>query len=476
MAPVPGRGIQHSAGPSDECSDGQIGIRGWKLPPVTVTSPETTRQRRIRPSQQPRRERSARNPAVVQPSPPLAATTGVTSGSATSGSAGSSAHCRQRDPHQRRGIQRAPGRAGRRGAGGVPGPDRHAALRRGQSQPVLPARLQPRPRHRPRHHGRRHAGQHAHPWPRPGLRRPQLPDPRADPAVRCPQGSLLRRRRRLLLRRRGRSTTSTSCRSTSREVTVGSFGYWRGAGRRSAAVGAGTLLVGARRHQTTTARGTCRTSCASSTASCATARAPRPTASDAHRHGLYNRWNSTDQVAQRAIDQGIIGRFGTLDPTDGGTSSRYSLSGRWAHSSDSAHTRSTPMSIRSTLKLFNNFTYFLDDPVNGDQFSQTDRRTLCGLRRAATPSMARLAGSKRRPASACRAATTTSRSACSTRCSARAVDRPRRRRAGRQRRLSTPRTPRAGPTGCAPVGVRADYFAGQVASDTPANSGNARRR
>ena len=47
-----------------------------------------------------------------------------------------------------------------------------------------------------------------------------------------------------------------------------------------------------------------------------------------------NGWNSTDQVAQRAIDQGIIGRFGTLDPTDGGISSRFSLSSNWAQSSE----------------------------------------------------------------------------------------------------------------------------------------------
>src|SRR5205085_3518839 len=47
-----------------------------------------------------------------------------------------------------------------------------------------------------------------------------------------------------------------------------------------------------------------------------------------------NGWNSTDQVAQRAIDQGVINRFGTLDPTDGGNSSRFSLSGNFAQSSE----------------------------------------------------------------------------------------------------------------------------------------------
>jgi outer membrane receptor protein involved in Fe transport len=92
-----------------------------------------------------------------------------------------------------------------------------------------------------------------------------------------------------------------------------------------------------------------------------------------------NGWNSTDQVAQRAIDQGMIARYGSLDPTDGGTSSRFSLSGNWAQTSDWGQTKITAYVIRSSLQLFNDFTYFLDDPVNGDQFSQTDRRTVVGL-------------------------------------------------------------------------------------------------
>ncbi|WP_431014867.1 hypothetical protein [Bradyrhizobium pachyrhizi] len=69
-----------------------------------------------------------------------------------------------------------------------------------------------------------------------------------------------------------------------------------------------------------------------------------------------NGWNSTDQVAQRAIDHGIVGRFGTLDPTDGGTSSRFSLSGNLAHSSEYGQTRISACAIHSDLQLFNNFT------------------------------------------------------------------------------------------------------------------------
>mgnify|MGYP003342826287 CR=1 FL=1 len=84
-------------------------------------------------------------------------------------------------------------------------------------------------------------------------------------------------------------------------------------------------------------------------------------------------------VAQRAIDQGLIGRYGSLDSTDGGIASRYSLSGKFAQSSDIGQTDINAYVIHSSLQLFNNFTYFLDDPVHGDQFEQSDRRGYGGL-------------------------------------------------------------------------------------------------
>ena len=92
-----------------------------------------------------------------------------------------------------------------------------------------------------------------------------------------------------------------------------------------------------------------------------------------------NRWTSTDQVAERAITQGLIGRFGTLDPTDGGRSSRYSLSSRFSTLNDWGVTKVEAYAIRYTMTLFNNFTYFLNNPVDGDQFSQTDSRTIFGF-------------------------------------------------------------------------------------------------
>ena len=91
-----------------------------------------------------------------------------------------------------------------------------------------------------------------------------------------------------------------------------------------------------------------------------------------------NRWNSTDQVAERAVTSGLIGRFGTLDPTDGGNANRFSLSGRWEQSGKDSATRANAYVINSSLNLYNNFTYFLNPQTNGDQFRQSDRRTILG--------------------------------------------------------------------------------------------------
>ena len=92
-----------------------------------------------------------------------------------------------------------------------------------------------------------------------------------------------------------------------------------------------------------------------------------------------NRWNSTDQVPLRAITSGLIGLYGALDPTDGGNSDRFSISGRWAQSDKDGSSKINFYAIKSSLDLYNNFTFFLDDPVNGDQFHQHDDRVVAGV-------------------------------------------------------------------------------------------------
>lgn len=89
-------------------------------------------------------------------------------------------------------------------------------------------------------------------------------------------------------------------------------------------------------------------------------------------------WDSTDQIPQRAVDAGLISRFGLIDASDGGQTHRYSIAAEWQRSGTEWLAQGSLYFIDSDLDLFSNFTYFLDDPVNGDQFEQVDRRNVTG--------------------------------------------------------------------------------------------------
>ena len=99
------------------------------------------------------------------------------------------------------------------------------------------------------------------------------------------------------------------------------------------------------------------------------------------------RWDSTDQVPDRAIASGQIARFGHVDPTNGGQTARYSVVAEYQRTSGNALTRATAFASRYRLNLFSNFTYFLSDPRRGDQFEQADRRWVTGGRLSQTRKM-----------------------------------------------------------------------------------------
>ena len=89
------------------------------------------------------------------------------------------------------------------------------------------------------------------------------------------------------------------------------------------------------------------------------------------------KWRSTDQVPQRAVDQGLIGRYGAIDTSDHGETRRASLSWNWLKSVDDGEWRANAYAINSHLDLFSNFTYYIDD-TNGDQFEQAEDRRVFG--------------------------------------------------------------------------------------------------
>ena len=117
-------------------------------------------------------------------------------------------------------------------------------------------------------------------------------------------------------------------------------------------------------------------------------------------------WRATDQIARRALNQSIVGRFDALDPTDGGNSQRYSLTGEWHRHGENSITQLMAYGIYSKLNLYSNFSFFLNDNENtnpvgcaglagltagnkfnsalfntcGDQFGQPDDRWTTGFK------------------------------------------------------------------------------------------------
>ncbi|HEY1304344.1 MAG TPA: TonB-dependent receptor [Vicinamibacterales bacterium] len=96
--------------------------------------------------------------------------------------------------------------------------------------------------------------------------------------------------------------------------------------------------------------------------------------------GYHGEWNATEASPQRAIDSGLIDRFGSVDPTDGGRTSRYSVSGEWQHGTGTTLTKVQAYGLGYDLNLISNFTFYLDDPEHGDQREQVDRRFVTGVR------------------------------------------------------------------------------------------------
>ena len=94
--------------------------------------------------------------------------------------------------------------------------------------------------------------------------------------------------------------------------------------------------------------------------------------------GYSATWDATDQIPRRAVEDGRIGRFEGIDDSLGGETSRYLASASYWRGRENT-TRVLAYAGSSRLDLWSNFTYLLDDPENGDQFQQVDKRTLFGV-------------------------------------------------------------------------------------------------
>ena len=90
-------------------------------------------------------------------------------------------------------------------------------------------------------------------------------------------------------------------------------------------------------------------------------------------------WDGSGQIPSRAVEEGLITRFGSLDPTEGGSTARHQLFARYAsHPSDNSAFEALAYAGIYRFDLFSNFTLYLVNPDEGDEIEQRDRRTFYG--------------------------------------------------------------------------------------------------
>ena len=94
-----------------------------------------------------------------------------------------------------------------------------------------------------------------------------------------------------------------------------------------------------------------------------------------------SRWDASGQIPQRAVDNGSIGRFGAIDDTEGGTTSRTNLLIDHKKSiNENSFITSKAYYVNYNFDLFSNFTFYLNDSINGDQIRQEENRDIFGLK------------------------------------------------------------------------------------------------
>ncbi len=95
--------------------------------------------------------------------------------------------------------------------------------------------------------------------------------------------------------------------------------------------------------------------------------------------GFSSAWDASGQIPNRAIKSGAIDRFGSIDDLEGGTTGRQDVNLTYTAKKDNEEFRIQGYATRYNFKLFSNFTFFLEDPVNGDMIEQTDDRRMVGI-------------------------------------------------------------------------------------------------
>ncbi|WP_040253342.1 TonB-dependent receptor [Psychroserpens mesophilus] len=93
-----------------------------------------------------------------------------------------------------------------------------------------------------------------------------------------------------------------------------------------------------------------------------------------------SRWDASGQIPQREVDNGNITRFGAIDDTEGGQTERTNFNVEFSkYISDDTRLKTNAFYTNYNFELYSNFTFFLEDPVNGDQIKQQEERHIFGV-------------------------------------------------------------------------------------------------
>lgn len=93
-----------------------------------------------------------------------------------------------------------------------------------------------------------------------------------------------------------------------------------------------------------------------------------------------SKWDASGQIPERAVNSGLISHFGAIDNTEGGTTSRSNFNLQYERKmNDDSFIRNQVYFNKYDFELYSNFTFFLNDPINGDQIRQKDNRTILGF-------------------------------------------------------------------------------------------------
>lgn len=91
-------------------------------------------------------------------------------------------------------------------------------------------------------------------------------------------------------------------------------------------------------------------------------------------------WYASGQIPERAVQAGIIDRFGSIDNTEGGNTSRYNAQIKLTTTFRKNLVWENQLYFNKYIfNLFSNFTFFLNDPINGDGIQQSEKRNLYGF-------------------------------------------------------------------------------------------------